>query len=648
VKQNNYIYSFRCCVLIFISVLYSNITLAGNINIIPDVKLKPKKHYYQKNNNLASSVITDSEIARSSVANLGQLLKQKQSVVRLTSSSGDSSQTALSLRGFGDNAVANSLILIDGFPLVNPSLLAPNFNSIPLSDIDHIEIFQGSAGSLYGDQAVGGVVNIITKHPKKFLLNSIVSVGSYNSNYENILIGNKFNNGVFYKLFAVINKTDNYRVHNLQQANNLFGQIGRDYSNGAVNLNFQSYGDKIYFPGGLSASQFKKNPRQATEFNNYSRYRTNDFQLFNKQVLNNNWIFENRLQSRATNGNGIVYIKFNRNDSFININPRLLGTINNNRIIIGYNGQLSDYQLLNSKIETKAHAQQNDLYFQATMPIKKQIDFIFGARKAWQKDRVESVIGHPVNKLNQVFVTGEGIVFHPTEELSFFIRRDENFSFPKADEAAWVPDNVKSLKLQNGVSYEIGSKWTTEKLKAQVTVYRLNLNNEIAFNPSQTIDQPFGAYNNLDKTERTGLTLTDQYQLTKKIKINGQINFVSAKFVSGEFSGNNIPAVPSINGNLGLSYNWSDQLVTEYNLLYTGSRYASQDLRNIGSTIPAYWLSDVYIQYLIKSFVLSFEVHNLFNKKYVSYAYFNSYNEQNTYYPAAGINYQFTVKMNIN
>ena len=84
----------------------------------------------------------------------------------------DSSQTALSIRGFGDNAAANSLILVDGFPLANVSLLTPNFNSIALSDIERIDIIQGSQGSLWGNQAVGGVLNIVTRHPEKWLANA--------------------------------------------------------------------------------------------------------------------------------------------------------------------------------------------------------------------------------------------------------------------------------------------------------------------------------------------------------------------------------------------------------------------------------------------------------------------------------------------
>ncbi|MDX1900434.1 MAG: TonB-dependent receptor [Gammaproteobacteria bacterium] len=623
-------------------------SFATNAVIIPDVKFKSKNAVHQKPSAYASSSqFTKAEITKSPVINLSQFLKQQQSVVRLTNSSGDASQTALSLRGFGDNAAANTLILIDGFPLTNPSLLAPNFNSIPLSDIEHIEILQGSEGSLWGDQAVGGVVNIITKHPKKFFLNSIISVGNYNSYYDNILIGDKAKNGLFYKVFGLIGKTDNYRDHNQQKANNLAAQIGIDYARGTVSLNAQSYGDIVYFPGGLSEEQFNHNPRQATEYKNYSRYRTNIFQLLSRHELSDQWVIETRLNYHSTDGNGFVYLNFNRNDSLASINPRVIGNINNNKLIFGYDGQVSRYQLINSKVQSKTSATQNDFYFQTTIPLAQKIDFILGAREAWQTNRIEAVVGQSTNALNRVFVTEQGVDFHPTEALSFFLRRDGNFSFPKANEETWLPESVQSLKIQTGTSYEVGGEWQTEKYKSQLSIYRLELHNEIAFNPSQTAEQPFGAFNNLDETLRYGISLSQDYQVTSCMKVNGQINYVHARFSSGPFAGNFIPAVPAINANAGLSYRWTERWLTQYTLLYTGARYASEDVQNAGKRVSGYWLNDIALQYFIKSFIFSFEVHNLLNKQYANYVFYDAYTQQNSYYPAAGRNFLLTLKINV-
>jgi iron complex outermembrane recepter protein len=634
---------------LFLSIgLYCFPSWAKSAVILPDANVKASTSSRNNMNDAISTThFTKADINKSPVIDLSQLFKQEQSVVRLTNTSGDASQTALSLRGFGDNAAANSLILIDGFPLTNPSLLAPNFNSIPLSDIERIDILQGSEGSLWGDQAVGGVVNIVTKHPRKFFVNAILSAGSYNTFYDNVLMGDKADNGLFYKVFGLVGKTNNYRRHNQQQGNNLAVQVGRDYARGTLSVNAQSYADTTYFPGSLSEEEFNQHPRQANEFHNYSRYRTTLFQLLNKQEISAKWILETRVNHHSTEGNGFVFLRFDRNDSLTSFNPRLIGHINNNKMTLGYDGQLSDYELTNIKVQSKTSARQHDLYVQTVLPLISRFDFVLGARKAWQTNKIQEVIGQPVNALNQVFVTEQGIVYHASETLSFFVRRDGNFSFPKANEQTWLPDNVTFLQVQTGTSYETGSEWTSDKHTTKISLYRLALNNEIAFNPRQTMNQPFGAFTNLDQTLRHGISLAERYRLTSRASIDGQINYVNARFASGLFNGKRIPAVPAINGNAGFHYDWTDHWKTQYFLLYTGNRYPSEDVENASKKLPGYWLHDVALQYVMKSWIVSAEINNLLNKNYAAYAFYDAFTQTTSYYPAAGRNYSLTLKISI-
>lgn len=616
--------------------------------VIPEVNLKPAKIVATKIKvQVQTTHINQEQIANSPVVNLSELFTQEQSIVRLTNNSGDSSQTALSLRGFGDNAVANSLILVDGFPFTNPSLLAPNFNSIALTDITRIDIFQGSEGTLWGNQAVGGVINIITKHPRKLYASTIVGVGSYNKIFYNLSAGDKFDNGVFIKANGFSSQTNNYRDHNRQNDNNIAAQGGLDYARGTVSINLQSYNDTTHFPGGLSEEQFYDNPRQATNFNNYSHYHTQQLQLLNKQELATNWLLETRLSQQVTDGNGFVYLNFNRNDSQTFFSPRVTGLLYNNKITVGYDGQLSHYKMLNAKVQPRSSAKQNDIYLQVITPVTSTVDITLGGRGAWQNNSIEKIIGQRVNSLNRVFVSEQGIAYHPSHEWSFFLRRDGNFSFPKANEEVWVPTNQTALNVQTGVSYEAGTEWRTEKQKSQLSIYRLELNHEIAFNPAQTITQPFGSFNNLDKTLRHGVTVTESYYVTKKFTLDGQLNYVNARFASGPLSGKLIPAIPAVNGNIGLNYAWTPQWQTKYSALYTGSRYASDDVTNSGTKLSSYWLNNIAIQYITKPANISFEVVNLFNQNYATYAFYTPASGTNTYYPGAGRNYLLTLKVNL-
>src|SRR5262245_59846742 len=112
--------------------------------VIPEVRLIFKKTLStQDDERVQTTQISRKKIEASPPTCLSDLLKQEQSIARVINNSNDNSQLVVSIRGFGDNAFANTLIVIDGFPLTNPSILAPNFNAVSLADILGINILQG-------------------------------------------------------------------------------------------------------------------------------------------------------------------------------------------------------------------------------------------------------------------------------------------------------------------------------------------------------------------------------------------------------------------------------------------------------------------------------------------------------------------------
>ena len=86
----------------------------------------------------------------------------------------------MSLRG---SDASQTLVMIDGVPIGNPAATdgALDFSNLSAIDIDRIEIVRGPQSSLYGSDAMGGVINIITKKGKKGEQHSTLTIqgGSY-------------------------------------------------------------------------------------------------------------------------------------------------------------------------------------------------------------------------------------------------------------------------------------------------------------------------------------------------------------------------------------------------------------------------------------------------------------------------------------
>jgi vitamin B12 transporter len=128
----------------------------------------------------AITVITAEEIAKASVRSVDDLFRQVPGVT-LTQAGGPGQIQTVRIRG-GD--VRHTLVLIDGIRVNDPSTTGREFDfaTLVLADIERIEVLRGPQSALYGSDAMGGVVNIITKRgrgaPKATLA---IEAGSYNT-----------------------------------------------------------------------------------------------------------------------------------------------------------------------------------------------------------------------------------------------------------------------------------------------------------------------------------------------------------------------------------------------------------------------------------------------------------------------------------
>ena len=116
----------------------------------------------QINTGKVITVIKRKEIENSPFASIGELLGRQAGITIIGSNNSPGSNNDVYMRGAG---TGNLLILIDGLPAYDVSSIRETFdiNFIPLGEIERIEILKGGQSTLYGSDAVAGVVNIITR-----------------------------------------------------------------------------------------------------------------------------------------------------------------------------------------------------------------------------------------------------------------------------------------------------------------------------------------------------------------------------------------------------------------------------------------------------------------------------------------------------
>jgi outer membrane receptor protein involved in Fe transport len=115
------------------------------------------------------TVLTRDDIERSAARTVDDLLRQIPgfSLFRRSSSLVANPTTqGVSLRGIGPSGVSRTLVLLDGVPLNDPFGGWVYWSKVPLESIERIEVVRGGGSALYGNYALGGVINILTQKPQ--------------------------------------------------------------------------------------------------------------------------------------------------------------------------------------------------------------------------------------------------------------------------------------------------------------------------------------------------------------------------------------------------------------------------------------------------------------------------------------------------
>lgn len=171
------------------------------------------------------SAITAEDIRRSTALTLGELLAREANV-NLQSFFGNDRSSTVDIRGMGATANSNVLVLVDGVRLNANDLSGADLSSIPLSQIERIDIVRGGGAVRFGNGAVAGVINIITKRgsPGAASANAYASYGSYDT--TDLQAGGSAGAGPFVGSLNVSGyNTNGYRQNGYVDARDVQGEL---------------------------------------------------------------------------------------------------------------------------------------------------------------------------------------------------------------------------------------------------------------------------------------------------------------------------------------------------------------------------------------------------------------------------------------
>lgn len=620
------------------------------------------------------TVIDEEDIRNSNARNVPDLLRSEEGlVVRDLLGTGKTAQ--VDLRGFGESAPYNVLVLVDGRRVNEIDLSGVDWTQIPLENIERIEILRGTGSVLYGDNAVGGVINIITKIPSQELAFSAgADFGSYGRHEERFSISGgqgKFTGS----LYGTYESMKGYRENNEYRARDVGGKILFDATD-YLTLNFSGayHSDDYGLPGPLPEAALATARRSA--LNPLDKAETQDGYLslgFDLALgLYGNLVTDISLRDRDTKSEFpdplfpfVVDGKIRTKG--LSTRYILSGSLldRTNTLVAGADFYRSDQDLKTysgffsptAALTGTADIERDSLgfYINNDFSVLENLILSLGARAEKVKYDLfqEDLSLFPLAPLEESITEREraysaGLTYLYSGKSSVFARANRSFRFPLTDELVLFDFGAGKIRVnsdlqpQTGVHYETGVRhFFTPDLQATVTLFRMDFKNEIFFNPSTFTNE------NYPETRHQGVEVGARAALFEFLSIYGNYTYKKAVFEGAPFDGNDIPAVPRNQGSVGLRIHDmvpGFALTLQYN--YVGSSFLISDQANAFEKLESYYTMDARVSYAWRHINAYLGVNNLTDREYAQYGVIGGFVPGRFFYPASERNWvagvQFT------
>jgi iron complex outermembrane receptor protein len=597
-----------------------------------------------KNQTGVDAALSQKVIAQSGAQSITALIR-KQGIASIQSGSGNPNQTSISMEGFADNASANTLLLIDGIPISSFTNVGPNLNNVILSNIDSLSIKPGSYSVLYGNQAVSGILAIKTREPKKSIIQGNLGIGNMGQIMAGFYASDRTSPAWGYNVGVQSNFNQHKAAHSAQH-------------NSTFNINIHHYGtDNITSLNALSYINNAQMPPRYIIGETGTKGSAEDFHVTgNIFYLTNRHLFSNlsNLQTR---------LAFYQTDSKL-IFPSDFSTVHQKGLyfsnkwqqkkwLVGLDDRYNSYHATIMSSLNHAFGNIISAYSRVHVQLHSKLSSVFGLRFA---DQHLEAHGSGVNSVenNPAWADEESLTDHINHHLAVTLRHDSNYAFVSGKDAIWCKlsdcRNTFRLKTQTGQQFAFNIDWHSPNNWLQASVYRLNINHELALGWYLTPKIPQEVYSymtNLDPTQRDGVNLLDHWKFKPHWMWQTQLSYVNPRMRSGQYKGNIIPGVSAWNGSLGLEYQASHHWLIQLDESLHSSFYASFDMQNKGGRLPGYALTNLHIQKQSHGITYDLSINNLLNHNTIRYANYYIKTNKVGYFPADGISVLFHITMNL-
>ena len=617
-------------------------------------------------------VITEEEIQKTGASTLDKILEKVPSINaqygRFPHPSA-SSKASISLRGMGANG---TLILVDGKRLSGETESPYEMTRITASMIERIEIVKGSMSTLYGSDAIGGVINIITKKVDKNVSTLDLKYGS-NGDGDAVNKNVNFTNRgsvdkLRYKINTSIDDTTPYKVNKsyTQQAinpssgadlngnslDNISGNYDVTYKDEATVKTIGTrleYDFSDNFTAGLDLSYFTEDREGQylgntsatsgglitnTPVNSEDKNRridiSSDFKyLINDDLSMNTKVYRSYYKKRNYTDpltfDGATNTKFSANVTIDTLESDLTYILNDSNIIttgLEYRKETRDSGAINpdassSEFITKV-VNYKSLFIQDEIEISDTLNAIIGTRY----DNIS-------NADNKITLQA-GLVKEIAEDTSIRANYAQGYRTPDIAElyvvsmyykgakryGSEVINTIKTesydLKPEQSQTFELSLSNKYENLSSVFTIFNNKVKDKIdlvSYNDSSSSTKYYTS-ENIDQVDIKGAEVSFDYDLNKDIDLGLNATYLKTE---DESTGKELTYTPDISASFSVNYKITNDLNTNLMLRYIGEQYSNST--NTEQTND-YTLVDLGAQYQInKNIEYYLGVDNIFNKE---------------------------------